>query len=622
MDNQEAIVFLFTIAKEIKRSFENPVILVTMKDYADDIFNSLVNMKTALLQQESPKHLLEIITAFHHEWLQAVDDVEHFKKRIRDIPRDAVLNAVEFTKERAKKRHDYFQQYIHNLVGSIPPNEQILIEADLETIKDMQDSVISILSEKHASFCNYADQTEYYHKVEDEIEELLNWLDNLNDNLAIHFSKVVGLKLPYLTSTLSKPLQQIIDDLATSSDTETQKMLQEMQRKGHQMSYLVGVNDPEELEIRNVLEKIKILEERIDRLKNINSSAVMALQHKAIYLEERLLSLENLKTSLFTLKNKYNSSNSEKYCALDKYIQIFDHLLPAPERDRLVEQLINVWKDAISVTCHNRLHEGKSIISILSVADFKEIFADDIGKFTIDKFGRKLYTQQDGISRQVNERNQLVELNDDDKHIYFYDDCGRYYVNNENQRIYKSSECASEYQINPDGIMLKTKEVVDGIEYNYDSLGRYHVNEYGKHIYRDPGATEAEEYEHDGLGNLVLIRREDPNYESCPIDTTIATEENKYLQQTVGDALKKCIAEVVIHKPQDPIGFLAKCLVKYRLNIQDRQKGFEDEIEMMAERDLRAMQTSEPSSYYSADENPQSDDTNFENYKTMATKDF
>lgn len=617
MDNHDAIAFLFTIAKEIKRSFESPVILMTMKDYADGIFHSLVDMKAALLQHEAPERVLEIITAFHFDWLQAVEDVEKFKKRIRDSPRDVVLKAVEFTKECAEHRQDNFQRYIQNLQGNLPGKEKNLIQAELETINEIQDSVISILSEKHACFRSYADQTEYYHKVEDETEELLNWLDTLNDNLAIHFSNVVGLNLPYLTSNLSKTLQQIIEDVAAASDPDTQKIVKEMQRKEHQISYVAGVDHPEEFEVGKVLEKIKYLEERIDRLKYVNTSAVMALQHKALYLEERLMSLENLKTSLYTLKNKHNNTNLDNHCVSEKCIQIFDHLLPAQDRQRLVDQLVNLWNEAICGT-YEGMHEGKSIISILSVADIKEVFTDEFGKFTIDKFGRKLYTDNNGVLCQVNERNQLVELNDDDRHIYFFDDCGRYYKNENDQRIYKTSTTASEYLINDEGLMLKVKEVKDGIEYYYDSLGRYHLDEYGKHIYRDPKATE--EYEHDGFGNLVLIRADEPIYESCPIDTTIAADENKYLQRTVGDALKKCIAEVVMHKPQDPIGYLANGLVKYRFNIEGRQKRLEDEIEMKAERDLAAMQGSAASSRRSGGEDSKSYDSNFADYKAIAPK--
>lgn len=575
MNKEEAILFLFSIAKEIKRAFDTPVILMTMKDYAECVVTSLVNMRTSLLHRTAPELVVNIISHFHLTWLNAVSDIENFKRQIKDTPRDTIITkAVDFTIDCAVKRQEYIQQYIDSIKNSMTLQEQDLIGMDLRTIKEMNINLHSALREKQQAMRNIVDINEYYNKVLDETEELMNWLDVLNDNVATQFSNFVGVKNPTsFAEDLSKILQQYIEEVAGSSNHEINK-LDEMQLQGEGK---VSPRSRDELEVRNTVEKIKDLENRIVLLKRENSSAVAALQHRAMFLEERLGMIENFRLALSTLKNKNDDTMKSKS---NGDIHIFDHLLPKQDRKRLVDDLMNQWNDAVIGGL-----EGKSIISILSVADIKETFCDDLGNFVIDKYGRKLYTSpHTRIDKpslyQVNEKNVLVPLSDDDTNIYFYDDCGRYYVSGIKSRVYKAHKNASEYMLHYDGMLMKTKEIRNGIAHYYDNIGRYYFEENGRQIYL---GEDSDKYEHDGLGNLVKMCSR-VMYKLCTMSSPIPIEETKYLQQTVGVALKKCIADVILHQPQDPILFLAQSLENYRHQEQERQTQREDEVELMAKR--------------------------------------
>lgn len=601
MNKEEAILFLFSIAQEIKRAFDTPVILLTTKDYAECVFTSLVEMRTALLHRAAQERVVSIISDFHHTWLQAVKAVEHFKRQIKDTPRDSIITkAVDFTIDCAIKRREHFEQYIDSLKSTLTLKEHDLIGMDLRTITEMNINLQSALREKQQMIRNMVDPNEYYYKVLDETEELMNWLDELNDNLAIQFIEFVGVRFPTsLATDLSQTLQQLIEEVAGSSNKEMNELVTEMQMKSE------NIGSKDDLEGKKIAEKIKDLENRIVLLKRENSSAVAALQHKAMFLEQRLDIIEDLKLSLSTLKSKRDSTMQPK---AKGDTHMFDHLLPKLDRQRLVEGLIKLWTDAVVGGL-----EGKSIISILSVADMKETFCDDLGKFVIDKYGRKLYASynEEPSLYQVNEKNQLVPVSDDDKHIYFYDDCGRYYINEIKGRVYKAHKNASEYVLNFDGVLMKTKEIRKGIAYYYDNLGRYYYEENGRQIYL---GEDGEKYEHDGLGNLVKIYSH-VYYKMCS-RPLIAIEETKYLQQTVGVALKKCIAEVVLRQPQDPILFLAQCLENYRHQEQERQCRREDEVGIMAERRERMRDLESLPSFPRPEEESDGVDYNLITYNT------
>lgn len=207
MNDEEDVCFLFTIAKEIKRSYESPVILLTLKDYADSIFNSLVDTRAALLQNATPEQIREIVNTFHLEWLQAVQDIENFKKRAKDSPRDLILKSLDYTMECVRKRQRYFQQYIEQMQTIMTTKQKNMMQAEIEIIGDMREIVNYALVEKQKCLRYQADKADFYVIIMSEIEELMNWLDRLNDHLAIQLMKVLDLKTPLLPGDLVKTLQ-------------------------------------------------------------------------------------------------------------------------------------------------------------------------------------------------------------------------------------------------------------------------------------------------------------------------------------------------------------------------------------------------------------------------------
>lgn len=604
MNKREGVIFLFTIAKEIQHSFENPVILFTHRDYADGIFKSLVDIRQALLENVAPDKVAEIVNSFHLKWLEAVQEVEKFKKRLKETPRDLILKAIDFTIQCTVDRYTYLKKYIDRMRYTMTEEENELIQADLTIVREMQDIVNSALLEKQKYIRSQADQTEYHLKIQDEVEELMTWLDRIYDSLAIQFCKVLNLKIPVAPTDLTKTLQQVVDEVAADPNPEAQRVAELIHIKGKLLGSAIRISSLNELEIAKIVEKIRSLEERIGKLQNQNSSALMALKHKAMFLEERLQSLENIKASMNILRNE-SATNEEDNLNEHKDVRIFNHLLPHHDRCRLVEQLVQLWNSAIID------HDHESIISILSVADLKEVFSDDKGNFCVDKYGRKIYTKaDDNIYYQLNQNNELVPLRDEEKRVFFYDACGRYYINDVRERVYKDHEGASEYILTQCGYLVKVLEQIDGTDYYYDWLGRYHINDKGEHIYCEENSTV--EYEHDGLGNLVKIHTDTFYYEPCPPEP-MTTEENKYLKRVVGEALKICISDVVYHQPNDPVGYLADRLTKYNDNILAHQKHLIEEQERFEECELfQTAKENTPNRAYTEDE---SYDSNFIDYK-------
>ncbi|CAH0691692.1 unnamed protein product [Spodoptera exigua] len=505
---------------------------------------------------------------------------------------EEVFQSISFTIDAMGNRLKNFQRYIEKFRGELSNEKQGHLNADLEIVEDMNKEVTIALLEKLKIFRNYVSFEEYKVKIHEAIDELLNWLDKNYDGLVIKLSKFINFHVPTLKSDLTKTLQQIVDEFNTDMTNPVVKnVMEELRKKGREIGSMIRGTAGHNLELSKVYEKIISLEDRIERLANEpTSAAVMALKHKKEYLEDRVASLERMKTTLKSVQNlttvklQGDIKETDEVCSCEDFYQlkVFNHLLPMETRERLVSELCYLWDLAVF---GEKSHH--SIISILSAAEAKEEYTDEKGTFYIDEHSRRIYKSPvDGTLLQPNEQGQLVPLSDDGNHIYYYDECGRYFIDPKTrQRIYKAHASASEYMMDSTGLLLKIKEERDGIVFHYDTWGRYYINDEGKHIYRDE--DHLSEYENDGLGNLVRIRSQADIFQPCPGDAQV-TEDFKYLKQTVGSALRFCVAKVIIQQPADPIKYLSSSLIKFRENMELKEKRITEKQELEAEREIIA----------------------------------
>lgn len=591
MDVAEATDFLFAITKEIKQFYEAPVIFLTRKNYSDHIFDALCSLRTALIEGGRKNDMIDIIVDIHLQWIHNVNEIENFKKLIieNEIPREEVYQSISYTIDALNSRLKYFQKYMEKYRPGLSNIEQANLNAEIEIIEDMHKDVTYILLEKLVCFRSFPSDDEFKLHVIDTVDELLTWYDRINDSLSMLLSKFINLNVPHLGSDLTKTLQQIISNINTSNSPSAQRALEELKQHGQEIGTMIRCTVSHSLEMSKVLEKIDVLSDRIRRLESEPASAaVLALTHKKEYLENRVLSLENMKTTLKDLHQEAGLDIEEaegvgedEVCVCEDFFKfrIFNHLLPMEEREKLVTELCYLWDLAIFGE-----RSRKSIISILSAAEIKEEFTDEIGNFYIDEYSRKIYKLPNSETLyQPNEDNELVPLTDDAEHIYYFDECGRYFIDSKTrQRVYKAHVAASEYMMDTTGVLLKTKEVRDNVIYHYDNFGRYYINEEGKTIYHD--ADTVSEYENDGLGNLVRMRGHLDAFELCPADANV-TEDFKYLKEAVGPALRVCIAKCILFQPADPIKYLSTSLVKFRENMEIKEKRAREKEALFAERE-------------------------------------
>ncbi|XP_053609077.1 uncharacterized protein LOC128674524 [Plodia interpunctella] len=587
MNAEKDVAYLFDFTKEVKQFYENPVIFLVRKDYTNIIFNTMCNMRSAI-HDANKNRIIDMIVDFHLHWLHSVYELEQYKSKLTyEINRDEISNMINFTIECMEFRLKKYIKYMETHKVGLSSDVQANIHSDIEIVEEMHKEVTDILLDKLQKYKKYTIE-ECFGKIGQEVDEIFIYVDKIHDGLSILLSKYLNMNVPHLSGDLTKTLQQIIDEMQTSNKPACKKFIQELKVKGKELNSMIRGTAARNLEISKVVEKINVLEERIKRLQTEPSSAgLMALVHKKEYLEQRLNSLENLK---ITIKQMHEMTDTElediaeeDLCVCEDFFQlrIFNHNLPIEERDRLVTELCSLWDLAVFGE-----RSRKSIISILSAADMREEYADELGTFFIDGHSRKIYKfPDDDVLYQPNEQNELVPLSDDAEHVYFFDECGRYFIDPQTrQRIYKAHATASEYMMDSSGVLLKLKEERDGVAYYYDNYGRYYINGEGKHIYRDVDAVS--EYENDGLGNLVRIRSQLDLFQPCPDDANVS-DDFKYLKRAVGPALRESIADCILRQPADPIKFLSSRLLKYRENLEMKEKRAREQEALMVEREIR-----------------------------------
>ncbi|XP_063364033.1 uncharacterized protein LOC134652797 [Cydia amplana] len=596
-ENPESVCMLLDICKEVKLYYESPVIFLTKTDFSEKAFNVLCTVHSILNEERDEKtkgRILDLIVDYHLQWLQYVNAIENFEQLVidRSLPKEELYQAINYTMDSMTYRLKHFQRFIEKNRSGLSNANHAILNAELEIVEEMHKEIAKALVDKLKCFRGIQSGPEFDIKLKSEVEDLLQWLDKISDNLAILLSKYVSFNVLRLSSDLTKTLQQIVEEFKTDESPSAKKILEELKEKGKDLCSMVRATASHDLEINKVVEKIAVLNDRIKRLEEENARAALgALRHKKEFLEARLTSLDNLKTTLRSFHNLADFMPDiplEELCQCPDFFQmrIFNHALPSPERERLISEFCYLWDIAVIGK------KKKSIISILSATEEKEEFTDDLGTFYIDEHGRKIYKKPDEPTLyQCNENEMLVPLSDDSEYIYFYDECGRHFLDpHTRQKIYKAHATASEFMMDSAGALIKLKEIRNGITYYYDNFGRYYINEENKRIYIEEDATS--EYENDGFGNLVRIRSQLDILEPCPDDENV-TEDFNYLKRNVGAALRECIAKTIVAQPADPVKYLSTCLFKYRDNIEQREKRVREKEQLDVEREIRAAEERE-----------------------------
>lgn len=97
-----------------------------------------------------------------------------------------------------------------------------------------------------------------------------------------------------------------------------------------------------------------------------------------------------------------------------------------------------------------------------------------------------------------------------------------------------------------------------------DEFGRFFIDVSGNRVYKvDPEASE----------HMLVNEKDEHDIQIKPLESEVQTEilsnqDFKYINETVGVAIRKALAAVVLHQPADPINYFGNFLRQYRYNEQ------------------------------------------------------
>lgn len=586
-DKKQSTNILFQIQHEVKHFYETPAIFFTRKNYTDLLYDAMVAIRRALLNEAPRKDIRDIIVDIHLQWLSAVNEIKEYKSTIDmdNLDREYVYVVIEYTMEEIDKRLMYHRRYIEKYRPSYTIETNAQMQIELEVLEVMHKVVFDALGEQLKCFRNHASAYEFYMKLMTAVSELEDYMDKIHDSFILMLNYIMNGNEPDFIIDCSRFLQQLIEDLYYGSSATSKQFLEDIKKQDKTISDMTRYVRSQRLEIDVIRDKLERLEDLIAaaNIGDDKSIVLKTLKIKKNYLLQRLdeLDRKTMTAQTFAQLHGIPLVDAELCTCADFYkLRMFNHFIPLDNKHGLVTKLCSLWDSFFFGDKH------KSVISILSASDVKE-GSDEFGQYFIDHYGRKIYKKPDDDTfYQLNEHNVLVPVSDDDQNIYYYDDCGRYYLDaTSKQRIYKANSTASDYVMEAPGEIIKIKEVRDGVTFFFDQFGRYYLDDDGTHIYKEPDTIS--EYEHDGFGNLVRRRTDLVTFEPCPDDANV-TEDCKYLKNTVGSALRKCVAELIKLQPIDPIKYLAGSLIKHKADLVERERMAKQQEELEVEREIKA----------------------------------
>lgn len=230
------------------------------------------------------------------------------------------------------------------------------------------------------------------------------------------------------------------------------------------------------------------------------------------YFEELLAEAENRKsyTQKEAMMNEFNDNMTQLRRLMNRPAQYC-----SDETGHRFFLDINKEK-VFQVETHSSEYKLSSEGDCKKVKDGFKLNEDENGEFYEDLKGRKIYTK-----------------------YYFHDDFGRFYIDVHGSRRYTGDPEASEYML-VNGNWKKVKS------------GTYETDERGLRV----KPAEAE----------VLTDQQILDMTTEGLTEKMKDDDLNYIRESVGPAIRKALASVVLHQPVDPINYFAIFLLNYRYN--------------------------------------------------------
>lgn len=283
-----------------------------------------------------------------------------------------------------------------------------------------------------------------------------------------------------------------------------------------------------------------------------------------------------------------------------------DETLTEEERARLLAELdaeiavIREKHEADQQLLKDKCEELKVLSK--SVTEDLDLFKDELMKKHMDEI-RELEAMMENASpselvllkakiaalqQEFEENMEMLERAKARPH-YLEDEFGRYYINEAGQKVYQRDSNASQYIMDENGEWVKVK---DAVEIQKDEKGEFFIDSFGKKIYtKKYFEDEFGKYYIDSRGKRIYLEPSETSVvpePTAPVPKSVSSESEeclepasesemriseklrqqrasdcKYVQDSVGLALRKGLALTILYQPEDPIEFLAKFLDKF-----------------------------------------------------------
>uniref|UniRef100_A0A336LIT6 CSON001331 protein n=1 Tax=Culicoides sonorensis TaxID=179676 RepID=A0A336LIT6_CULSO len=332
---------------------------------------------------------------------------------------------------------------------------------------------------------------------------------------------------------------------------------------------------------------IKDLEIEISHLLQESTQAQSELKKRREKLRLSLIELLHLKKLIEKIENEISQLTCEYQTALLDFHQKRQEILTDPnlsedEKKLLlgnleteIHDLQKIYASKLGDMQKEReklKDEARMDTELLKATlnDLHQQHLDVITQLEKSKVGARS-SEIKRINKEIKRINEEYEynvklLNDTaNSKRYSFDDHGRFYLNENGEKIYKRDSYSLEYKIESDGTQIKVK---DGFEIMTNDIGEYYIDKFGRNIYVKYNFNEAFQYDEE----------ENERKSSFDFSETVSEiqqltsqefrcqEALEYIKSTVGRPLRHGLAQMIMLNPEDPIDFLANFLLHYRSN--------------------------------------------------------